>query len=143
MTRKLSLTTAIAVVALSVGAPAAFAKVHAQAEVAPNRALPKASIGTNPHEYPFSGDRQSLTALGLRGEGVDKKFGRVENTLRFSDSADGAGFAGTRETAVVSATGSGREIEWPQVGVGLGIGLLLALGLGVIMRVTHIRRFAH
>jgi hypothetical protein len=43
----------------------------------------------------------------------------------------------------VSATSSGTEIEWPQVGVGLGIGLLLALGLGLIMRAVHIRPFAH
>ena len=39
--------------------------------------------------------------------------------------------------------GSGREIEWPQVGIGLGIGLLLALGLFLAMRHTRIRTLAH
>ena len=39
--------------------------------------------------------------------------------------------------------GSGREIEWPQVGIGLGIGLLLALGLFLGMRYTRIRPLAH
>lgn len=39
--------------------------------------------------------------------------------------------------------GSGREIEWPQVGIGLGIGLLLALGLFLAMRFTRIRTLAH
>ena len=34
MTRKLSLITAVGIAALSVGAPAAFGKVHANAEVA-------------------------------------------------------------------------------------------------------------
>jgi len=41
--------------------------------------------------------------------------------------------------------GSGREIEWPQVGIGigLGIGLLLALGLFLAMRHTRTRTLAH
>ena len=39
--------------------------------------------------------------------------------------------------------GSGREIEWPQVGIGLGIGLLLALGLFLGMRHTRTRTLAH
>jgi hypothetical protein len=38
---------------------------------------------------------------------------------------------------------SGREIEWPQVGIGLGIGILLALALGLAMRYTRIRPLAH
>lgn len=43
----------------------------------------------------------------------------------------------------VTATGSGREIDFPQVGIGLGIGLLLALGLFLAMRHTRIRTLAH
>jgi len=48
----------------------------------------------------------------------------------------------TSGTTPVTA-GSGREIEWPQVGIGLGIGLLLALGLFLAMRHTRIRTLAH
>lgn len=43
----------------------------------------------------------------------------------------------------VTATSSGREIDWPQVGVGFGIGLVLALGLYLAMRFTRIRPLAH
>lgn len=43
----------------------------------------------------------------------------------------------------VTATSSGREIDFPQVGIGLGIGLLLALGLYLAVRFTRIRPVAH
>jgi hypothetical protein len=43
----------------------------------------------------------------------------------------------------VTATSSGREIDYPQVGIGLGIGLLLALGLYLTVRVTRVRQIAH
>jgi hypothetical protein len=41
-------------------------------------------------------------------------------------------------TVLTPSTGSGREVEWPQVGVGFGLGLLLALGL--VLAVGHPRR---
>jgi hypothetical protein len=43
----------------------------------------------------------------------------------------------------VTATSSGREIDFPQVGIGLGIGLLLAIGLYLAVRFTRIRPLAH
>jgi hypothetical protein len=43
----------------------------------------------------------------------------------------------------VSVTSSGREIEWPQVGIGFGVGLVLLLGLGLTLKATHTRPFAH
>jgi hypothetical protein len=43
----------------------------------------------------------------------------------------------------VAATSSGREIDFPQVGIGLGIGLLLALGLYLTVRFTRVRPLAH
>ena len=46
-------------------------------------------------------------------------------------------------TPSVSATSSGTEIEWPQVGIGLGVGLVLLLGLGLTLKATHTRPFAH
>lgn len=45
--------------------------------------------------------------------------------------------------APVATTSTGREIDFPQVGMGLGIGLLLALGLYLAMRFTHSRPVAH
>jgi hypothetical protein len=41
-----------------------------------------------------------------------------------------------------TSIGSGREIEWPQIGIGFGIGILLGLGLWLAMR-TRIRPLAH
>ena len=43
----------------------------------------------------------------------------------------------------VSATDTGRTIEWPQIGAGFGLGIVLALGLLVAMRYTRGRPLAH
>ena len=43
----------------------------------------------------------------------------------------------------VSATSSGRDIEWPTIGIGFGIGIALLLGLGLVIKATHTRPFAH
>ena len=40
-------------------------------------------------------------------------------------------------------TTSGRDIEWPQIGIGLGIGILLAIGLGLSLKATRPRTLAH
>jgi hypothetical protein len=45
--------------------------------------------------------------------------------------------------SVVTATSSGREIEWPTIGVGFGIGIVLLLGITLAMKATHTRPFAH
>jgi hypothetical protein len=46
-------------------------------------------------------------------------------------------------TPSVTATSSGTEIEWGQIGIGFGVGLVLALGLYLAMRFTRIRPLAH
>jgi hypothetical protein len=43
----------------------------------------------------------------------------------------------------IAATGSGDEIEWPQVGIGFGVGLALALGLLLGLRATRQQTLAH
>jgi hypothetical protein len=43
----------------------------------------------------------------------------------------------------VSATGSGTDIEWPQIGIGLGIGIALMLGLLLGLRATRQPPLAH
>ncbi len=42
-----------------------------------------------------------------------------------------------------SSTGSGTELDWPQIGIGFGMGLLLALGLYLAMKTTRHRPLAH
>jgi hypothetical protein len=49
----------------------------------------------------------------------------------------------TSGPAPVSVTTSGREVEWPQIGIGFGIGLLLAVGLAFALRLTRTRQLAH
>ncbi|HEX2426974.1 MAG TPA: hypothetical protein VHI53_03555 [Gaiellaceae bacterium] len=38
---------------------------------------------------------------------------------------------------------SGRDVDWPQVGIGFGIGIALALGLLLALRATRQRPLAH
>jgi len=49
----------------------------------------------------------------------------------------------TNDPVPVEVTGSGREIEWPQIGIGLGIGIALMLGLVFALRATRHRELAH
>jgi len=171
MTRKLSLTTAVAVTALSVGVPAAFGadRLPISQETVVAQPTPRMSPDTLERiQAATASNRSTLlgrsdSADGARAAGTSqgastylrysdsvdgasvarKSEGAGSFTARYSDSADGATFAGGVDVPVVSATSSGSEIEWPQVGVGFGIGLLLALGLGLILRATHVRPFAH
>ena len=46
-------------------------------------------------------------------------------------------------TVAPTSSSSGREVEWPQIGIGFGIGILLALGLMLALRMTRIRQLAH
>jgi hypothetical protein len=48
----------------------------------------------------------------------------------------------TVESSPVQVT-SGRDIEWPQVGIGLGIGVLLMIGLALALKATRQRPLAH
>ena len=43
----------------------------------------------------------------------------------------------------VSATGTGDELEWPQIGVAFGIGIALMFGLFLTLRLVHVRPLAH
>jgi hypothetical protein len=42
-----------------------------------------------------------------------------------------------------SVASSGRDVDWPQVGIGFGIGIALALGLLLALRATRQRPLAH
>ena len=49
---------------------------------------------------------------------------------------------GTVDTSTPVAS-SGRDFDWPQVGIGLGVGIALALGLILALRATLQRPLAH
>jgi hypothetical protein len=38
---------------------------------------------------------------------------------------------------------SGREVEWPQIGIGFGIGIALMFGLYLVVRTPRDRQLAH
>ena len=40
-------------------------------------------------------------------------------------------------------TASGRDIDWPQIGIGFGIGIVLAIVLGLSLKATRPRTLAH
>jgi hypothetical protein len=54
---------------------------------------------------------------------------------------DHVGFQPVDTTEPVAS--SGRDLDWPQIGIGLGIGIALALGLMLALRATRQRPLAH
>jgi hypothetical protein len=60
-----------------------------------------------------------------------RRNGRSDDHLVANDKR--VGFEPTNQPAPVSATGSGDEIQWPQVGAGFGIGVAIALLLGLLL----------
>ena len=73
-------------------------------------------------------------AVAARGGGTLDRF--VANDNRFQPVP-------SNDPVSVSATGSGRELDWPQLGIGFGIGIALILGLLLAMRATRQRQLAH
>jgi hypothetical protein len=73
-------------------------------------------------------------AVGTRGTGSSDHFNANDNRFRATPVND---------PITVSATGSGDEIEWPQVGIGFGVGIALALGLLLGLRATRQPPLAH
>jgi hypothetical protein len=49
----------------------------------------------------------------------------------------------TNPPTTVSATSSGVELEWPQIGIAFGVGIALALGLMLALRATRQPPLAH
>lgn len=152
MTRKLSLTAAVAVAALSVGAPAAFGQggqlsrsqepVLAQPDPTIVYGLAQSVARARALEVGSYGDAYARKRLA-NGSPQSSVAGYRDANERGAEISVGQSNVPEYRDSVVLPTSSGSEIEWPQVGVGLGIGLLLALGLGLFLRATNIRPFAH
>ena len=88
---------------------------------------------------------QPVRAEMARSEALNRRYG-------LGDFATGNGYIDAPERAVppasntpvsVTPTASGRDIEWPQLGIGFGIGIALVLGLILAMRTTRGRELAH
>lgn len=74
-------------------------------------------------------------ALEVRGEGLNQRY-----ATPISDSHDRV--VPTRDVPT-PVSGSGREVDWPQLGIGFAVGLLMALGLLLGLRLTGTRPLAH
>jgi len=88
---------------------------------------------------------QWLNGLAARSEGLNRKYGLGEfaNTVANYRDAHERAVPPTTGSAPVSITSSGREIEWPQIGVGFGIGIVLVLGLILGLKATRNPPLAH
>lgn len=73
-------------------------------------------------------------AVTAGGTGSVDRFIANDNRFRVTPVND---------PVTVSATGSGTDIEWPQIGIGLGIGIALMLGLLLGLRATRQPPLAH
>lgn len=190
MTRTISLIIGIATVVLTVAVPTAFAEGRLgspdQQAVAPDW-FERAAIAAqrNSEVYVDAADRvvepQSIVALRLRSEGLNRNNGLGEFATPYRDAADrvaqpqslkaltarseglnrmyglgefatASGYVDGHERVVspvsntpvsVTPTASGRDIEWPQLGIGFGIGIALVLGLILALRTTRGRQLAH
>ena len=145
MTPKTPLVTVLAVALVAV--PAAWGKgqavtaapdAFARAAAAQQRSTPIVSPDAVDRMKAFS---QQSSPIGSP-DAVDRAVAaRADygNRIVFDDR-----FRAPVNVPVATSTiSSGRDIEWPQIGMGFGLGILLALGLTLAVRYTRIRPLAH
>jgi hypothetical protein len=73
-------------------------------------------------------------AVAGRDTGTTDRFFANDNRFRVTP---------VNEPITVSASGSGDDIAWPQIGIGFGVGIALALGLLLGLRATRQPPLAH
>ena len=144
MTRTISLIFGIAVAAL-VAVPAAFgdggrlAGSNEQSGVAYFRANELATLVQQPVQLERRTDAFDRTAtpspLSTYRDAAERALPPTTGVEGYVDAGERG--RGPAEPIVVSSTGSGSDIEWPQLGIGLGIGVALALDLMLMFRPTR------
>lgn len=160
MTRRISLTIGVAVVAMAIGVPTALGKGGQLAE----SPVPMSAVEyfkANELATLVQSGESALTAyrdafergnvagnqpgVAIYRDAFQRRHvartGLESNAGSHRDAFERANPPGA--SVATSAVGSGTEIEWPQIGIGLGLGLMLALGLWLAMRITRIRPLAH
>lgn len=85
---------------------------------------------------------QPVTGFDARSDGLNRLYGLGEYAPPVV-ADDRFQIDQSNVPASTSVSSSGREIEWPQVGIGFGVGLMLLLGVALTLRATHSRPFAH
>jgi hypothetical protein len=119
MIARISLVVAIAVAALAVGVPASFGEGRLAGSPEPVDAV----------AYFHANELATAAQSG----GTD-----------LSTYRDGLERAVLPSAPIQTASSeSGRQIEWPELGIGFAIGILLVSGLWLATRVTKARPLAH
>lgn len=87
-------------------------------------------------------DNSLASMLDARERGLVEK-GNVQLAVIHEPVRDDRFRIDPSSTPTPTLTSSGRDLEWPQVGVAFGIGLVLLFGLFLAMRLRHDRQLAH
>lgn len=84
-------------------------------------------------------------ALTARGQGLNRQYGL--GTFAPTDVISGDDHVrldpADLPTVVPASSASGRDVEWPQLGIGFGFGILLMLGIALTVRYTRVPPLAH
>jgi hypothetical protein len=149
MTLRASLITAVVGSALVLGVPAALGKGE-PVSVYPDageRAVLARELSSRLDAKVYMSDAFERASADRPAPSIGGHF--LANDARYVRLADGAAITDSHDRIAPEAptpspvTSSGRDLEWPQIGIGFGIGMLLALVLGMAMRSTRIRPLAH
>jgi hypothetical protein len=167
MTLRTSLITAVVGSALALGVPAAFGQAQpaVQSPDAVEQAVLArelssridAKVYRDAFERAVAANRQGAGAVGSYVDAHNRSSGSLSTSAVPTDAFERAvlsgrttGFVGDSHDRIAPesptpgpVTSSGRDLEWPQIGIGFGVGILLALALGMAMRLTRIRQLAH
>jgi hypothetical protein len=151
MTRTISLIIGIAVTALVVAVPTAFgegrlAGSEQQDGVAYFYANERATVGNQAGSTLVSRpDSHEVARPFIYADAAERaqRIAGYEGREVVGLSGDDHGTNLTNVPVASPTVSSGRELEWPQIGVGFGIGIVLALGLFLAMKSTRQRPLAH
>jgi hypothetical protein len=146
MTPRISIVTAVAALALAVGAPAAYGDNWGA-----DRQDRISGIGSPDREDRALLAQQNQTATML--DARERAFGtkQAERATVPTDTrpvvADGGDRfridGSTGGVVTVGPVESGRDVEWPTIGFAIGLGALLALGLFLLVWTGRGRPLAH
>ena len=139
MTRRISLITAMLGAALAFAAPAWADTWGAASNHAPVRVSP---------------DLADRAAAALEAELTRTHYAREDRAFAAKRDASTAVVADpvrddrfrldpSSIPVPVSTPSSGRELEWPQLGIGFAVGVLLVIGLLLAIRMPRMRQHAH
>ncbi len=147
MTRTISLIIGIAVVAL-VAVPAAFGEGRLagspeQDGVAYFYANERATLGQQPVALDRRTDAFDRSTVVKESPYVasERSVPARPDVSTYLDANERVDLP-TTPVSVPVAT-SGRDVEWPQIGIGFGIGIALAIVLGLTLKATRPRTLAH